>query len=157
MRALIAEDDYTSRVLLQRLLAPYATCTIAVNGKKAVEAFQAALDKGQYYDLVCLDVLMPEMDGHAALACIRELEKEHNIDQPKRANVIMTTGLADLENVRRAIHGKCQGYLIKPLDKQKLLGKLKTLGLLKDLPHEETETPKGHDSPPVAGIDGTMT
>ena len=139
MRALIAEDDYTSRILIQRLLAPHAECTVVVNGEKALEAFCTALYKGRPYDLICLDLMMPEMDGHTALTRIREIEKEHGIEEAACVKVIMTTALADIENVRKAIREKCQGYLIKPYDKQKLLDKLTSLGLLKEVRHENTD------------------
>ena len=139
MRALIAEDNYTSRILIQRLLAPHAECTVVVNGEKAVEAFLRAFYDGRPYDLICLDLMMPEMDGHTALTRIREIEKERGIEEAACVKVIMTTAHADVENVRKAIREKCQGYLIKPYDKQKLLDKLTSLGLLKEVPHENTD------------------
>jgi len=68
MKTLIAEDDFTGRLLLQEILKRYGALHIAVNGKEAVEAVRTAMDAGEPYDLVCLDIMMPEMDGYQALA-----------------------------------------------------------------------------------------
>ena len=46
MRALIAEDDFTSRLLMQKLLAPYGESHVAINGKEALEAYTAARRSG---------------------------------------------------------------------------------------------------------------
>ena len=139
MRMLIAEDDYTSRVMLQRLLLPYGECTVAVNGQEAVEAFRIGIEEGRPFDLVCLDIMMPEMDGHEALDRIRELEREKGIEAADQVKVIMTTALADIHNVRKAIRKKCRAYLIKPYDKQKLLDTLRSLELLDDTPNESVD------------------
>ena len=75
MRTLIVEDDFTSRLLLQTFLSRYGECHIAVNGKEAVAAFRAARESGQWYDLICMDIMMPEMDGQTAVKEIRALEE----------------------------------------------------------------------------------
>ena len=71
LRILLAEDDFTSRLLLQTFLSRYGECHIAVNGREAVAAFRLALEQGQRYDLICMDIMMPEMDGGEA---VREIE-----------------------------------------------------------------------------------
>ena len=75
MKTLIVEDDFTSRLLLQELLKGYGPAHVAVNGKEAVEAARMAMDAGEPYDLICLDIMMPEMDGHGALKEIRAQEE----------------------------------------------------------------------------------
>ena len=71
MKTLIVEDDFTSRLLLQGLLQPYGVCHICVNGREAIDAFKKALDEKESYNLVCLDIMMPEIDGQAALKQIQ--------------------------------------------------------------------------------------
>ena len=88
MKSLIVEDDFSSRFLLQGLLEPYGDCHVAVNGREAVSAYRMALDAGQPYDLVCLDIMMPEMDGHAALKEIRAMEESKGIDSTHGAKII---------------------------------------------------------------------
>jgi two-component system chemotaxis response regulator CheY len=130
MKSLIVEDDFSSRLLLQELLAPYGLCHVAVNGMEAVSAYRIALDAGQPYDLICLDIMMPEMDGHAALKELRALEEYKGIDSTQGAKIIMTTALGDVKNVAAAYQALCDGYLVKPVGKGKLLGLLDELKVL---------------------------
>jgi PAS domain-containing protein len=71
----IVRRDGLVRVVRSRgqvvAVASYGECHIAVNGREAVAAFQAALKSGQRYNLVCVDIMMPEMDGQTALKQIR--------------------------------------------------------------------------------------
>lgn len=124
MRALIAEDDLTSRLLLQNLLAPHGSIHTVANGREAVEAFKRATLKRQSFDLICLDIMMPEMDGQTALREIRALEESAGILPGKGAKILMTTALGDAKNVFTAFRELCDGYLVKPIDKGKLLGHL---------------------------------
>ncbi|MFZ5426363.1 MAG: response regulator [Thermodesulfobacteriota bacterium] len=131
MKALVVEDDFASRKLLQKILSPYGEIDIAVNGLEAIEAFTRALDEGVPYDLVCMDIMMPEMDGQAALKRIRAIERERSIPPVNEAKVIMTTALDDPKNVVEAYYkGGATSYVPKPIDKQMLLHLLKNLGLI---------------------------
>jgi two-component system chemotaxis response regulator CheY len=130
VKTLIAEDDFTSRLLLQEFLKSYGDCHIAVNGKEAVEAARAALQAEEPYDLICLDIMMPGMDGQAALKEIRRLEAAASVATSRRVKIVMTTALADLPNVVNAIRGKCDCFLAKPIRKAKLLEELRKLALI---------------------------
>jgi two-component system chemotaxis response regulator CheY len=131
MKVLIVEDDFSSRLLLQMLLTKYGECHITVNGREAVLAFRMALDAGRPYDLICLDIMMPEMDGQAALKEVRALEEARGIVSTHGAKIIMTTALGDVKNVSAAYQELCDGYLVKPIDKAKLIGLLAELKVLK--------------------------
>lgn len=102
MRILIAEDDYASRKFMLRFLSKYGDCDITVDGQEAVDAYIMALEDNLAYDLVCLDIMMPELDGYLALKCIRDIEKDNGIPEEKRAKIIMTTALNDRRNVTKA-------------------------------------------------------
>lgn len=130
MKTLIVEDDFTSRLLLQTFLSAFGECHVAANGKEAIEAFRLAQNGGASYDLICMDILMPEMDGHTAVKTIRTME-DRRLLPTVPARIIMTTSLSDRENVAKSIHELCDAYLIKPVDTGKLLNQLKTFGLLK--------------------------
>jgi len=129
MKTLIVEDDFTSRLLLQELLKSYGPCHIAVNGKEAVEATAAALED-EPYDLICLDIMMPEMDGQEALRRIREQEEARDTLSSNGAKIVMTTALDDIKNVSAAYQSLCDGYLTKPIQKAKLLEELRKLELI---------------------------
>lgn len=131
MKTLIVEDEPTSRLLLRSILSAYGDCDIATDGEEAVEAFKSASEQGVPYDLVCMDIMMPKLDGHEALARIRSVEKERKVPPQEAVKVIMTTALGDPKNVVKALYGEGAGsYLVKPIEKQKLLEELRCLGLI---------------------------
>lgn len=130
MKALIVEDDFLSRMLLQGLLKPYAVPDVAVNGKEAVEAVKMSLEGNEPYNLICMDIMMPEMDGQEALIKIRELEKRAGIPPTDGVKVIMITAIEDKSNIMTAFREQCDTYLVKPLDKTKLIRSLESLGLI---------------------------
>jgi len=131
MRVLIVEDDLTSRKLLQKIVSPYGEADIAVNGQESIEAFETALEGGNPYDLVCMDIMMPEMDGQEALKKIRAAEKAKGIRNSEEVKVIMITALDDPKNVVEAYYkGGATSYVPKPIDRQLFLQLLRNLGLI---------------------------
>lgn len=130
MKVLVVEDDFVSRRLVQMILTPYGQCDISVNGREAVEAVKMALQEGEPYSLVCLDIMMPEMDGHEVLIKIRDMEKKYGINGLEGTKVIMTTALGDFKNVKQAFIEQCEAYLVKPIDKKKLMEKITGFGLI---------------------------
>ena len=130
MYTLIVEDDFTSRLLLQTFLSRYGECHVAINGKEAVEAFRLARQNGRTYDLICMDIMMPEKDGKAALSEIRALEEAGGTFSSSGAKIIMITALDDVKNVVESFRALCDAYLFKPVDTTQLLAHLKTLALV---------------------------
>lgn len=130
MRILIVEDDLTSRKVIYKLMSDYGECDITVDGMEAIDAFLLAYDEGKPYDLICLDIMMPKLDGMSALKVIREMEIEKNISKDQRVKIIMTTALNDTENVYEAFEYGCEGYAAKPLDSKKLIEVLEKLELI---------------------------
>ena len=130
MKILIVDDDFTNRLLMQELLKSYGSAHIGVNGKEAVEAVRISLEVGEPYDLICLDIMMPEMDGQQALKEIRALESAGGIVSTRGAKIMMTTALASLKNVSSAYSSLCDAYLVKPIQKARLLDELRKLKLI---------------------------
>jgi two-component system chemotaxis response regulator CheY len=130
MKTLLVDDDFVCRLLLQELLKKYGPCHIAVNGKEAVEAVRAAQDAGEPYDLICLDIMMPEMDGQQALKEIRALEESRGVRSPSWARIVMTTAASDSSSVLTAMREQCDYFLTKPIRKEVLLDKLRTMALI---------------------------
>ena len=130
MLTLIVEDDLTSRLLLQSVLSRYGECHVAVNGREAIQAYRAAKASGHSYQLICMDIMMPEMDGHAAVREIRALEKAGGTPCTQRVKIITTTALNDVKNVTESLLGSCDAYLIKPIDKANLLAHIRDLHLV---------------------------
>lgn len=124
------DDESTNRVLLQTILSQHGKCQVAVNGKEAVNAFRRAADTGLCYDLVCMDISMPEMDGFTAVRQIRALEEARGVLPYAGAKIIMATASGEPKDIFRSVRESCNGYLVKPVSVAQVLEQLQRLGLL---------------------------
>ena len=116
---------------MMNFLSGYGHCDVTVDGMEAVDAFMMALDDDEPYDLICLDVMMPVMDGYQVLKTVRDIEKEKNIEGDSQVKVIMMTALNEEKHVKKAFEMGCTVYCAKPIDLEKLQNVLKKLGLIK--------------------------
>ena len=130
MKILIAEDDRISRVFTERFMSAYGSCDVAVDGMEALDLFMDSIKKEEPYDLACLDIMMPKVDGMKLLRVIRTLEKQHAVPVDKRTRIIMMTALADVSYVDKAFELGCDAYASKPIDTEKVGEVMKNLGLI---------------------------
>lgn len=119
-----------ARKVLQDTLKKYGPTHVAVNGKEAVAAACGAMAAGEPYNLICLDIMMPEMDGQQALRQIRTMEEAGGVTSSKGAKIIMTTCLGDAKNAFASFKNLCDAYLVKPIDISKLEDELRKLMLV---------------------------
>ncbi len=117
-------------MLISGILKGISECDFACDGQEGYDKFADAHILGMPYDLICLDISMPNQNGHETLQQIRRYEEQHKIDYKKQVKIIMTTAMNDPVNVFGAFKAGCEEYLVKPLDKDKLLNKVQELGLL---------------------------
>lgn len=130
MKILIAEDDATSRMFMQKYLSRYGECDEAINGIEAINMVAAAIKSGEYYDLICLDVMMPKVDGIKALMNIRELEQKYSKTGIRLSKIIITSALNDTSTVEEVNDLGCHAYAWKPIDIQNFDEILKSLELI---------------------------
>ena len=130
MKILLAEDDYATRKFMASFLSKYGECDVAVDGMEAVDAYLMALEDGEPYDLICLDIMMPAMDGYQVLMSIRNMEKERQISADEGVKVILTTALNEEQNVKMAFDLGCSVYSGKPINQDKFEQALTKLGLI---------------------------
>ncbi|HOA81497.1 MAG TPA: response regulator [Defluviitaleaceae bacterium] len=130
MKILIAEDDLTSRKFLFKLLSNYGECDIVVDGLEALDAFLMSIKDNEPYNLICLDIMMPKLDGVKVLKSIRDYEIQKNIAPQQRSKIIMTTALSDIQYVQKAFDIGCDAYAAKPIDIDKFIEVLKKLELI---------------------------
>lgn len=130
LRMLLVEDDFASRLVLQTFLSRYGTCHVALNGGEAVEACREAAGRGEKYDLICMDIMMPDVDGIEAVRQIRALEEAQGIRSTSGTKIIMTTALDDVREVGRSYHELCDAYLVKPVDLSRVLLKMHAWNLV---------------------------
>lgn len=130
MRILIVEDDFVGRKIMHQLLLEYGECDVAVDGVEAVKAFELAWEANQPYEVMFLDIMMPNMSGHEALKIIRDREKERGVTPQNEVRVIMTSALDDVKNVTQSFfQGGASAYLVKPIERRKVIEELRKLGL----------------------------
>ena len=79
LKILVVEDEAILKTILIKMLQDIGNCTWKADGKTAVEEFEEALNSSDPYDLITLDIMMPEVDGLQALQKIREIEENNGI------------------------------------------------------------------------------
>jgi two-component system, chemotaxis family, chemotaxis protein CheY len=130
LKILIIEDDFMVRQVLRDILEQYGTVDIAVNGEEAIQAFRIAWRKEAPYDLLCMDIMMPIMDGNEALVKIREIEMSLGIVGSEEVKVIMISALDDAKTVVKAYSkGGATSYIVKPIEKERLISEMRSIGL----------------------------
>ena len=124
-RVLIIDDNFANRQLLIELLTGNFVCEVAVNGLEAKEAYRLSLDKDRTYDLILLDIAMPDVDGIEVLRAIREDENKRKIPLGDGVPIIMVT--AHEAEFMKAFQGGCDDYILKPIDPPILFQKIEKL------------------------------
>ena len=130
MRFLIVDDDHTCRRIMQFFLKPYGESVVAEGGREAVEAHKKALEDGAQFDVVYLDMVMPNFSGLDVLAAFRENESLHGVAQG--VPVVMLTGETDLSHINMAKSFGVVEYLLKPIQEERVLHGLERLELVSD-------------------------
>ncbi|MBJ6802344.1 response regulator [Geomonas propionica] len=130
MDCLIIEDNEFLREGLMMFLQGVAQTQTAGNGREGVDRFVAALQQGNPFDLVLLDIVMPELDGLQALKLMRQAEREQG-GNGRKSVIIMTTSLNSPADMEEAMwDGDCSDYLVKPVARADLMAILQRHGLL---------------------------
>ena len=128
MRIMIVDDDLVSRTKMEAILKTFGTVETVGGGGVALEAFRKAWVAWQPFDLISLDISMPDMNGAEVLKQIRAVEKEKGIDEDKRVKVMMVTGTADRDTVTTCKQHGCNDYVVKPFTKEVVTAKLRSMG-----------------------------
>ncbi len=123
---LLAEDNLINQKLAVSLLQKMGhNVTVAQDGKQAV-----AMSEIEQFDLILMDVQMPEMDGLEATAAIRSREESQG--RP-RVPILAMTAYAMTGDSDRCIEAGMDGYISKPINTQELFETIENLGLRKDV------------------------
>ena len=130
MRILVVDDDRPNRKLLKDIVSKMGECDAADGGQGALSAFEKAWEDWRPFNLIFLDVFMPEMDGIQVLLKIREIEKEKKISEQHQARIIMVTGASEEETVMDCLRNGCDEFIVKPIDIQLVYEKIKKLGFM---------------------------
>ncbi len=119
-RVLLAEDlEFNAEIATEFLSQANIVTELAGNGAEAVRMFARA--PVGYYDLIFMDIQMPELDGHAAARKIRSLAK----DDAQSVPIVAMTANAFVDDVQKAKDAGMNGHIAKPLETSRLLAELK--------------------------------
>lgn len=127
MRSLVVDDELVSRKKMQRIMDSFGECRAVDNGMAAINAVISSWKDNEPFEVITLDISMPDMTGIEVLGKIRLLEKKRSDPKQARLRIIMVTSHSDKENVVNALKAGCDDYVAKPFDKKIMAGKLKKL------------------------------
>ena len=130
MKILVVDDNFVNRKILVKFLEGMGERDVAVNGLEALEAVKLGLEENAPYDLMLLDIMMPEMDGHETLTAVRELEMEREIFTSDGIKIIMVTALNDAKNIMHAFREGCEHYITKPVKRDALFDAMRKLEMI---------------------------
>jgi two-component system chemotaxis response regulator CheY len=131
MRLLIVDDDSKNRRLLAKMVTAFGECEAVESGKEAISAFTKAWENWRPFNIIFLDILMPEMDGREVLHKIREIEKEKNISKQHQAKILIVSGMSEKDMVLQCLEEGCDEFIVKPIEMKLLFEKINNLDLAK--------------------------
>jgi two-component system, chemotaxis family, chemotaxis protein CheY len=129
MRILIVDDEMVSRTKLELIMEYFGDCQTVDHGDDALAAFHEAHRDGEPFNLIMLDIKLPGMDGIQLLSAIRNAEKELNIENSRRAKILMISSYRDKDRIVASIQSGCDDYIGKPFDLDLIRNKLGKLGI----------------------------
>jgi CheY-like chemotaxis protein len=128
LRFLIIEDDPTAGGLLHYILKQHGDCLHCESGNEGISAFRESLAQGRPYDLLVLDLFLPDLHGNEVLKAVRGCEAGAGRRDPDtRCMVLINTASKDLGQMRQSLELEPDGYLIKPINVDFLMEKVATL------------------------------
>lgn len=130
MKILIVEDDLASRKFLSKFLSQYGEIDVVVDGIEALDAYLLSMKDMQPYDLICLDIMMPKIDGVKVLKAIRDYETSKGFLPEKRVKVIMISALQESQMVQQSFEIGCEAYASKPINTEKFIEVMQKIKLI---------------------------
>lgn len=127
MRSLIVDDVEMNRELLALFLDGTGDLVFAESGEEALERVSETLAADSGFDLICMDISMPGMDGHEALKKIREMEVAHG--SPRAVAFMVTSSSSPHDMFNALVEAGCDDYLTKPLMHKTFMELLEKHGL----------------------------
>ena len=128
MKILVVDDESVSRKVLLKALESFGQCEEAEDGREATAAFKRAWDESSPFDLLLLDLSMPDMDGREVIHQIRGLEKDMKAPNQGETKIVMVTSHSDEDTVLACLQAGCNDFIVKPVEQEILFEKLARLG-----------------------------
>lgn len=130
MRILVVDDEETSRDKVANLLSDYGECAEATDGSAALCLFGHAHGMGKPFDLITMDVEMPNLRGQDVVRAIRNWERRNEQDlSGKKATIVMLTSMTGAGAIFEAYEQSCDDYVVKPITPAKVRASMEKLGI----------------------------
>ncbi len=149
LKFLVVDDDFVSRSKMEAIVESLGEYNSVENGKEAIALFQANLKENKPFDIITLDIAMPDMDGTEVLFNIREIEKNNNITEENQVKIIMVTSHSNKDHLLTCLQAGCNDYIVKPFDSETVLKKINnplldagSLKSKKSIEHDHTKIKK---------------
>jgi DNA-binding response OmpR family regulator len=132
MRTLVIDDDYSCSTMFSMFFKRYGDCDITSIGQDGITAYKNAVRSGNMYDLVVIDLILPDTNGIEILKLIRAEEDMCNVSDDFRTKVLLTTSLDDEENriIEKILTKGIEAYYVKTFANGGLREKLTELGFI---------------------------
>ena len=130
MKCLIVDDVFMMRKLLNTILQEFGECVLAEDGENALKIFENAIKVEKPFDLVCLDIMMPHINGVELLNKIRNLESKNEFQNKPKVKIILISAVYKQNIVDKIGKDKFDSYITKPIGKADLISEIKKLGLV---------------------------
>ncbi|MBF0101006.1 MAG: response regulator [Desulfobacterales bacterium] len=129
MKILVVDDELVSRKKMHKIMEGIGECISVESGKQAIRSFKEAWEEGVPFEVISLDIFMPDMSGIEVLTKIREVEKEKQVPKEKQVKIMMVTSYSEKDIVIASLKAGCDNYVVKPFNSEKVRAKLIGMGL----------------------------
>lgn len=127
---MVVDDELVSRLKAWKILSEFGECQMAKDGVEALERIQQAYEEKRPYELLTLDIKMPDIDGLEALKTVREWEHARGVMLGDGVKILMLSVSHGPTEVLKAFQGGCESYIYKPFNRDDLLEVLVKLNLV---------------------------
>ena len=121
MKSLIIDNDPIDRNLLKDIMTGFGKCQMVTGGKIALALVKKALKTSIYFDVIVLNPDLPDRDGIELLLDIRSAEEEAEFRDTKRSLIFMIASHWSKDRAVDAFSAGCDDYILKPLNKEKVI------------------------------------
>ncbi len=136
MKILIVDDEMAALTKMKVLLGAFGECTLCTNSQQALQICAKAIESGRPFELITIDLHLGHADGNDLLDEINQLEIKHRAAPAKK---LIITASGTKENLVKAFHKGCDGFIVKPVQRDALEQKMLAMGYVK----KQTDPPPG--------------
>ncbi len=139
MKIMIVDDEMAALTKMKVLLSAFGECTLCTGSQQAVQLCAKAIEGGRPFELITIDIHLGQADGNDLLEQINQLEAKQRATPAKK---LIITASGTKENLVKAYQKGCDGFIVKPVQRDALDQKMLSLGFVKKGAEALPEAPK---------------